>query len=196
MHHKRLFRDRNSEENKPKHWKLPGPVLPQESQARAELWGARLGLSAALRGALSVSSGQESSRRAARDDGQCTQQTSPVPCSAPRVTEAPGCFTAPVPPAVSLWVFQPGLPVLLPLLLLQRCPGFLSSLLNPPGLAIQLLSQLCKKLRTSSYCQLREQLCFSLFQWKSFGMGLCCPEQPIQVSQLHSMQGPLVLLRC
>lgn len=56
------------------------------------------------------------------------------------------------------------LPVLLPLLPQQRCPGLLSSLLNPPGLAVQLLSQLCKKLRTSSHCQLRERLCFSLFQ--------------------------------
>lgn len=138
----------------------------------------------------------------ARDDGQGCHQTSPVPCSAPRVSEAPGCFTAPVPPAVSLWMFQPGLwaepAIACPTASAaqQCCSGLLSSLLNPPGLAIQLLSQLCKRLRTSSPCQLREQLWLSLFQWKSFGMGPCCPEQPIQVSQLHPMQSPLVLLGC
>lgn len=103
MHHKRLFRDGNSEENKPKRLgqlrhRNPRHVL---SCGVCGQW-----LSAAPRGALSASFGQRAA--AARDNGQCGHQTSRVPCSAPRVSEAPGCFTAPVPPAVSLWVFQPG----------------------------------------------------------------------------------------
>lgn len=128
-------------------------------------------------------------------------QSPKLPCPEGAL-QVPGCFTARVSPAVSLWCSSQGhgqcqlLPVLLLLLPPQHCPGLLSSLLSPPGLAIQLLSQLCKKLRTSSRCQLREQLCSSLFQWKSFGTGQCSLEQPVQVSQLHPMQSPSVLLRC
>lgn len=111
LHHKRLFRDGNPEENKP----TPGSCLSRLHHRNPrhvpELWwcaGRRL--PAALMGALPVIRPAETGGRAVMVRGMmvsCCQQTFLDPHSALRVSEAPGCFAVPAPRARLVWTFQP-----------------------------------------------------------------------------------------
>lgn len=148
------LKHRNPEENKPKRWKLPRPVAPQESQARARVLGVRGQAATSSANAhpacdLPCRGGRESGDGWGRWSAADSKPSLSCTLLRGRPRHQAALQLLPCLPV------QPGrssrrcgqcqlLPAPLPVLPEWCCPGLLGSLPNPPGLAIQLLSPLCK----------------------------------------------------
>lgn len=89
------------------------------------------------------------------------------------------------------------LPALLPVLPERHCSGLFGSFPNPPRLEIQLLSLLCKRMRTelASLCHWITEWRFSFF-FNYFGENHLAWGHAGQPIPARPRQSPLVLLRC